>query len=186
MKRILLLLTVFLPIRILCPGLDRDLWRDFRERQFTLYMEQKFDEELTRFARHLGMKESGNKWTSINPYGYLGEYQFGEKTLQRLGYGHITVKGFKEDSLIFPKELQDRCLKQLMAINARDLRPYMKYLNTTINGTYITKAGLLAGMHLGGLGAVRLFIESGGSVDKADKNGTRISDYIKEFSLYNL
>ena len=186
MKRIILLLTVFLPIRIFSPGLDKDTWRDFRERQFNIYLEQIYDKELTRFACHLGMKESGNRWTAVNPYGYFGEYQFGKSALKRLGYEHITVEKFKADSSIFPPELQMEVLKQLIRINSMDLRPFSGYINTEIKGIRITKSGLLAGMHLGGLGAVQLFLESGGCVDKADTNGTRISHYIKEFSLYNL
>lgn len=186
MKRILLLLTIFLPIRMMSPGLDEDLWRDFKQRRFEIYMEQRYDKELTRFAKHLGLKESGNRWTAINPHGYFGEYQFGNRTLSRLGYEHITVERFKADSSIFPPDLQMEVLKQLIRVNSMDLRPYAKYINKEIKGIRITKSGLLAGMHLGGLGAVRLFLESNGSVDKSDANGSRISQYIKEFGIYNL
>lgn len=45
---------------------------------------------------------------------------------------------------------------------------------------------MLAGCHLGGYGAVKAFIRSNGVIDRGDVNGTKISDYLQEFSIYEL
>lgn len=137
------------------------------------------------FIDHLAFKESSNNWLAINQQGYFGLFQFHEKTLKRIGY-NITLADFKADNSIFPPELQRQCLKLLIEVNKIDLKPYYKYIGKRINGTRITLAGLLAACHLGGIVAVRLYLESNGAVDKADFHGTKISDYIREFNLYRV
>jgi len=74
----------------------------------------------------------------------------------------------------------------LIKVNLMSLKKYEHYIGTTINGIKITRSGLLAGMHLGGLGSVKVFLLTNGKSDRHDINGTRISDYIKEFSTYKI
>lgn len=138
------------------------------------------------FINHLGRRESNNDWTSINGANCFGEWQFAYGTLKVLGYGNITPEKFKKDPNIFPRELQLKVLEELIEINTISLNPYKNYIGKTIKNTCITKSGLLAGMHLGGIVAVRLYLTSNGSIDRADLNGTKISDYIQEFNMYNL
>lgn len=154
-----------------------------------------YEKELDRFIDHLGFRESGNDWTVINSFNYLGEFQFGRSALERVGFGHITPKEFRKDPSIFPRELQIEALKALVLCNEIDLNRkifkhidirYVDFIGKTINGIYITKGGLLAGMHLGGLGGVKSFLITAGKVDPQDGYGTKVSDYIREFSIYNL
>ena len=167
----------------LCPPLDKD---HIRLRVTSFYERMLYEKELDLFSEHLGWKESRNNWKVINSINCMGQFQFHPMTLKRLGYEHITPSAFRQDANIFPQELQKECLKLLIEINTRDLKRYQKYFDTTIKGIHITKAGLLAGMHLGGLGSVKAFLLSNGAVDKQDAYGTKISDYIKEFSVYKL
>mgnify|MGYP000951599291 CR=1 FL=1 len=145
-----------------------------------------YEKQLDMFINYLGYRESGNNWKIVNNANCLGEWQFSELTLRYLGYKHITAEKFKSDSSIFPRKLQLEILKTYMEINEISLKPYEIYIGSEINGILITKSGLLAGAHLGGVGSVKLFIESNGNIDKEDSNGSKISTYLKEFSIYNL
>jgi len=161
---------------------------------YNFYLSE-YEKEFNEFMNHLGFKESGNNWMAINTFNYLGEFQFGKSALQRVGFGHITPEAFKKDPSIFPRELQIEALKSLVLCNEIDLNRkvsefsdvrYVDYIGQIINGIYITKGGLLAGMHLGGLGGIKIFLLSNGKVDAQDGYGTKVSDYIKEFSIYHL
>lgn len=151
------------------------------ERQRILY-----EREFNRFINHLGYKESSNDWKIINSIGCMGEYQFAYKTLKHLGYDYITPKRFKQDPNIFPLDLQQKVLKELIYVNTIGLIPYEEYIGLTIKDVIISKAGLIGAAHLGGIGSVKLYLTSFGVIDKRDKYGTKISDYIREFSLYSL
>ena len=187
MKKILLL-CIFLFITHLssAPNISSELKEEMRVRGVNEYNRLMYEKEFTLFVNHLGFKESNNDWTIVNTINCLGEWQFAHTTLSFLGYGHITPAKFRKDPSIFPRELQLKVLKELMEVNELSLRNYESYIGRTINGILITKAGLLAGMHLGGSGGVQIFLMTEGRVDKDDAYGTRISDYIKEFSIYDL
>lgn len=162
-----------------------------------------YEAETDRFVSHLQRKESPN-WTAINQIGCMGYYQFTAGTLKRLGYGHINPESFREDPEIFPPELQKKVLLALIKSNMAILKNYECYIGTTINGTVITRSGLIAAAHLGGAGSVikylltngRNIIIDGYQVDihidmqathnASDINGTSIQDYIKEFQGYNI
>jgi hypothetical protein len=183
MKKIgLFLVFITLFGMALCPPVQKDI---IKIKVIRFYEFLQYERELDLFAEHLGWKESRNNWEVINPINCMGAYQFHPKTLQRLGYD-INPREFKKDPSIFPKELQEECLRLLIKVNLMSLKKYEHYIGTTINGIKITRSGLLAGMHLGGLGSVKVFLLTNGKSDRHDINGTRISDYIKEFSTYKI
>lgn len=187
MKKCLLTLTLLLlTLVVVAPSLSDKDRNAFNIKLWNEYSRLKYEAEFTSFINYLGYKESRNTWTAVNTLGYFGEWQFGYKTLKYLGYDDITLSKFKTDPSIFPRELQLKVLKELIRVNEIQLIPYMEYIGLDINGTIITKAGLLAGCHLGGIGSVQIYLNSFGIVDKMDKYGTKISDYIKEFGLYSL
>jgi hypothetical protein len=142
--------------------------------------------EFECFINHLGLKESNNNWKIVSTSNCIGEWQFSYSTLEYLGYGHITPERFRDDPNIFPRYLQKQVLRTLMDINIGSLVPYEKYIGTSINHIKITKAGLLAGLHLGGIVSVKNFLTSHGVIDPKDLYGTKTSDYIREFGIYNL
>lgn len=144
------------------------------------------EREFKLFADNLAYIESRDKDNAVNPIGAIGLYQFMPSTLRHLGYHDVTVEAFKADPGIFDRDEQYNALKQLVSLNKEYLKPYHHYLDDTIKGIHITKAGLLAGMHLGGIGSVKLFLLSDGKIDKSDSNGTKISDYIETFGKYKL
>jgi len=186
-KRIVLSVTMLLiSLSCIAPNLSTISVSELHNRLQIEWNRILYEREFTRFINHLGYKESSNNWKIINSIGCIGEYQFAYKTLKHLGYGYITPKGFKQDPDIFPLELQQKVLKELIYVNSIGLIPYEEYIGVTIKDNVITKAGLLASCHLGGIGSVKLYLTSYGVIDKRDKYGTKISDYIREFSLYSL
>lgn len=186
MKRLMVFFFILLFSRVLtAPDLNWYAAYEVFELKLHNYELQKYEKELDLFAHHLGWVESRNNWKIVNSYGYMGTWQFGEHTLKRLGL-EIKPAHFRADSTLFPPELQYECLKLLIKVHTIELRRYESYIGHTIGGVYITRAGLLAGCHLGGVGGVREFLLSAGSIDRSDGYGTKISKYIQEFRLYDL
>jgi hypothetical protein len=144
------------------------------------------DSEFLRFMNDLGYRESGNNWLSVNRIGCFGEWQFAESTLRYLGFRKITLKKFKADPFIFPRELQAEALKALIKVNLIYLKDYENFKGKSMKGILITKSGMIAASHLGGAGSLKKFLNSGGRINKKDAFGTSVSDYLKKFSSYDI
>jgi hypothetical protein len=187
MKKIFLAL-IFLFVSVICsaPVIDFRL----KLNQFNLIsaeVEKKYHEsEFTRFINDLGYRESKNNWVSVNRIGCFGEWQFAESTLKYLGFRKITLKKFRKNPFIFPRELQAEALKGLIRVNLIYLKDFEHYKGNSIKGIIITKSGMIAASHLGGAGSLMKFLNSGGKVNKKDLFGTSISDYLKTFSSYDI
>lgn len=131
------------------------------------------------FKQAIAIKESQGLYKLVNPYGYMGKYQFGKSTLRAIG-----IKDTKE-FLNNPK-LQERAFKALLSKNKWELRKEIKrYEGKTINGIKITESGLLAAAHLGGAGSVKKFLRSNGTEGFKDGFGTSLRSYIKRFGGYD-
>ncbi|HEY5536621.1 MAG TPA: hypothetical protein VIL99_17015 [Ignavibacteria bacterium] len=185
-KAFLTLLFIFTTHICSAPTIDFRLGM-LKTRLFIDYVNDKYHEsEFSRFINDLGSKESGNNWLSINQIGCFGEWQFDESTLKFLGYRKITLKKFKENPEIFPRELQLKALKTLIRVNLTFLNEYEHFIGDTINGIIITKSGMIAASHLGGAGSLQKFLNSNGRINKKDILGTSIFDYLRKFSSYNI
>ena len=166
--------------------------KDYPLRRLMINDEIKFAErihhesEFNRFVNDLGRRESGNNWLSVNCIGCFGEWQFAESTVHYLGYKNVTLNKFKADPEVFPPELQRKVLEALIKVNLVLLRDYYDYIGDTIMGVHITKSGMIAASHLGGAQSVRVFLASGGRIDKEDVLGTSVRDYMKKFSFYDI
>lgn len=142
--------------------------------------------EFNRFINDLGRRESANNWMCINLIGCFGEWQFAESTIHYLGFKQVTLKKFRKNPEIFPPALQRSALESLIKVNLVLMKDYDHYIGETIKGVTISKSGMIAAAHLGGARSVKLFLTSGGKLDKADALGTRVSNYMKKFSFYDL
>lgn len=185
MKKIILIIILYMSISNTSdsPILSAHLRADSYERAKNEYL---YDLEFECFVNHLGLKESNNNWKIVSTSNCIGEWQFSYSTLEYLGYGYITPERFRNNPNIFPRYLQKQVLRELIDINIGSLVPYEKYIGKTINHVKITRAGLLAGLHLGGIVSVKNFLISHGVIDPKDLYGTKTSDYIKEFGIYKL
>ena len=132
------------------------------------------------FLNDLGHRESTNNYKAVNRYGYLGKYQFGRKTLNALGY-----KGVSNREFLANASIQEEAMYALLVHNKKILRRTIKnYSFQTINGVFITEAGILAAAHLAGPGNVKKFFRGG--KEFKDGNGTKMTSYMVKFSMYTL
>jgi hypothetical protein len=186
--RIIIITFILILFSHVCtaPALDFRL-KISKLRYLTEYTEKWHHElEYLRFISDLGRSESGNNWLSVNRIGYFGEYQFAESTLRYLGYKKVTLKKFKANPYIFPREAQKDALKLLIKVNLHLLRNYGHFIGDTIEGTVITKSGMIAAAHLGGAWTLKQYLNSSGRINKKDVLGTSINDYLRRFSYYDL
>lgn len=188
-KMTFLIVMLFAMLTCTAPEITEDLRQKNGDKALAeisrIETEKKQAEEFQRFVDQLRAKESPD-WTKVNEIGCMGWFQFHPATLASMGYGYITVKSFKADPYIFPPEMQLRLLEELIKANEHTLRNYMSYIGTEINGIVITKAGLIAGAHLGGAGGVIKYLRSEGRSNPKDMNNTSIQDYISHFQGYNM
>lgn len=182
---LLILFLTFVSATCHAPVIDFEL-NMIRIRSLIDYLERSHNElEFSRFVNDLGFRESKNNWLSVNLIGCFGEWQFAESTLNFLGYKNITLKRFKKNPQIFPREMQLEALKRLIRVNLFYLKEYEHFIGDTIKGVVITKSGMIATAHLGGSGTLIEFLDSRGKINKKDILGTSIYDYMKRFSGYD-
>lgn len=135
--------------------------------------------ELEKFLNAIGHRESTNRYDVVNPWGYMGRYQFGKSTLKGLGYD-VSKKEFLSNP-----ELQEEAMMALLNHNKEKLQKYIDVFDgKTINGIYITESGILAAAHLGGQGSVKRYFKNGKVF--RDGNGTKITSYMDKFSGYDI
>ena len=128
----------------------------------------------------MGKRESSNRYNIVNQFGYMGKYQFGRKTLDKIGFKHVSNTQF-----LSSPSIQEAAMLQLLKSNKHTLRRQIKkYVNTHMHGVFITESGLLAAAHLAGAGNVRKFLRNG--KNKRDGLGTPLTEYLTKFSGYNL
>ncbi|WP_406771455.1 peptidoglycan-binding protein LysM [Tenacibaculum maritimum] len=132
------------------------------------------------FKEALAFKESQGKYTIVNKLGYLGKYQFGKNTLNRLGIYNTYL-------FLKSPELQERTFIALCKLNKWILRRDIKRnLGKKIKGIEITESGILAAAHLSGAGNVKKFLRTKGHNNAQDAFGTSIAFYMKKFSHYDV
>ena len=135
--------------------------------------------ELEKYLDAIGHRESTNRYDVVNPWGYMGRYQFGKSTLKGLGYD-VSRKEFLSNP-----ELQEEAMMALLNHNKEKLQKYIDVFDgKTINGIYITESGILAAAHLGGQGSVKRYFKNGKVF--RDGNGTKITSYMDKFSGYDI
>jgi len=145
-----------------------------------------------KFLDYLASRESTNLWDTSNIYGYIGKYQMGEAALSDVGR-KITIKDFIKNPSIWPENEQDKDVVKWMKLNKRRLKSYIKiYDGTIIDSIKITESGILAAAHLAGAKGVKRYLDNNGLPDKKgitdtiDKNGTKLSDYMRDFANYEI
>jgi len=132
------------------------------------------------FRQAIAYKESRGKTTLVNPYGYMGKYQFGKSTLRTIG-----VYDYQE--FLNNVRIQDNAFKALVARNKWELRKEIAtYCGRVINGVEITESGIVAAAHLSGAGSVKRYLKSNGRNGFKDGFGTSLRSYIKKFASYDI
>ena len=138
--------------------------------------------DILRFLEAIALFESNNRYDVVNPYGFLGRYQFSPMTIRHLGYDILN------EDFLRNARLQDEIMLAYMRENYVSLRPYIEeYNNTNYKGMYITTSSILAGAHFAGaMGMRRFLLSRSDSVGKTDANGMTLRRYMTKFSDYNV
>lgn len=153
--------------------------------------------DFQRFKEDLGVRESSGDYGVVNDAGYMGKYQFGQAALTDLGYmtagGGWTGKdgiNSQQDFLNSP-QVQESAMDQWTVQMNREIQAYglEQYIGQNIGGCTVTRSGLMAGRHLVGIGnsdrhGLRHWLESGGTDNPVDGNGTQVSRYVCQFGGY--
>lgn len=179
-----LILPGLLPAPDLPPGGDSFSLLDAMRKEIITKDKARFHLKYTQFKKSLAKLESGNNWKDYNRYGFIGKYQFGKSALEATGYGHIKSIDFRSDPGVFPESDQEKAMDILLRLNESVMRDcFDRYVGYTILDTIpITRAGILAAAHLAGPANVKEFLQSFGEKNSKDRMGTRISDYLYQFS----
>jgi hypothetical protein len=131
------------------------------------------------FKEALAFKESTGDYKVINPYGYLGKYQFSANTLKLVGV-------YSPYQFIKNPELQEKAFTAYTSRNKWVLRKDIeRFVGLKLRGVQITESGILAAAHLAGPGNVKRYLRSYGKTGYEDGNGTSIRHYMKHFSGYD-
>lgn len=161
------------------------------------------------FQNTLRMRESSEKPTQINQFGYAGSYQFGAPRLADLGVYHpapnenmanwsktsgsapdkwqgtFDIPNFPEVKTIGDFLRSSPAQEQVYQMHQHrmDLEINQngldKYIGTSVGGVPITRDGLYGMIHLGGVGGAKTTLNSGGTIVPRDANGTSLLDYAK-------
>ncbi len=131
------------------------------------------------FKEALGFMESRGDYHIVNPYGYMGKYQFSRSTLKMMGFKNT-------DNFLYDSRQQEDAFLTYTSLNKWVLRNDIKrYAGKTIGGVKVTESGILAAAHLAGAGNVKKFLRSSGENRFEDANGTSIRYYLRTFSGYD-
>jgi hypothetical protein len=158
--------------------------QDFRRSTSDAATEQiQFQTENTARAR-LIQQESGGDPTIVNSEGYGGRLQFGASRLADAARAGLVPPGttgaeFAQLSVAEQARVEEWHFNDIDQQAQR--QGITEYIGQTIGGVRITPDAIRAMAHLGGIGGVKRFVESGGQYNPADSNGTRLSDYGQRF-----
>lgn len=131
------------------------------------------------FKEAVAFKESGGRYGIVNPYGYLGKYQFSRSTLRMMGFKNL-------DNFLKDTKQQEMAFQAYVSYNKYVLRNEIKrYVGMEIDGVEVTESGILAAAHLAGPGNVKKYLKSEGSNDASDANGATVKYYLDMFSDYD-
>jgi len=156
----------------------------------------------------LSRRESGGQADQVNGLRFSGEYQLGAPLAATAGIyqpgpqenvsdptapgqwsgvkwsGTFNIPGFPQvktvGDFLANRDAQQAAYKAGMAANDQALNRLglYGYVGQTIGGVPVTRDGLLAAAWLGGPAGVERFVRSGGTDNRADGNGTKVSDYL--------
>lgn len=113
--------------------------------------------------------------------GHFGRVQFGHARLEDAKRAGVLPPNMTTQQFLQNPELQQRAEAWHFADiqNNIDKMGLSKYEGANFGGTPITRDGMVAMAHLGGIGGLQRYLQSGGLYDPADDNGTKLSDYAK-------
>lgn len=146
-------------------------------------LERKIDEyekdviEYVSFREDLALSESGGNINIVNRIGARYKYQFMPSTMIKLGVNPY---------IKMPEKKQDKLFNDWALLISKRLEKEMdNYIGTYILDTIpVTRSGIIATAHLGGIYGTKKFLTSGGEYNPNDGH-TKLSDYMYKFKDYD-
>ncbi len=146
---------------------------------FEIYHTPQVDKLYIGFKEALAFKESRGNYRKVNSLGYLGKYQFGETTLNR-------IRIYDTHSFLNNPKQQEDAFYALCSLNKWILiRDIKRSVGKKINGIEITESGILAAAHLAGAGNVKKYLRSNGQLNAYDAYGSDVQMYMKKFAGFD-
>lgn len=146
---------------------------------FEIYYTPQVDKLYIGFKEALAFKESRGNYRKVNSLGYLGKYQFGETTLNR-------IRIYDTHSFLNNPKQQEDAFYALCSLNKWILiRDIKRSVGKKINGIEITESGILAAAHLAGAGNVKKYLRSNGQLNAYDAYGSDVQMYMKRFAGFD-
>lgn len=146
----------------------------------------------------LGVGESSNRPGVVNSQGYSGMFQFGTGRLKDLGLyqpaqgenpngnqwkGTFNIPGFPQVQTYQQFLASPDAQRAAVHVHAADID---QNIAATPGADQLNRNGLVAVAHLGGVGGMQKFVQTGGQYNPADSNGTHLSDYYSRYSQAGL
>lgn len=125
---------------------------------------------LKIWKERIFLLESNNNHLAVGLNHYRGLAQIGRQAAMDANVHY--------DSLFIPR-WNDTATVRLARNNWRYLSDCIGYINDTINGIKITKAGILAAAHLKGHSYVRAYLKTKGRINGKDANGVSVEDRLR-------
>ncbi len=146
---------------------------------FEFYFSPIVDDRFIGFKEAVAFKESQGKYNKVNSLGYLGKYQFGKSTLNR-------IRIYDTHKFLNDPKMQEDAFLALCSLNKWILqRDIKRCVGTKINGIEVTESGILAAAHLAGAGNVKIYLRSNGTRIFEDAYGSTVENYLKKFAGYD-
>lgn len=146
---------------------------------FEIFYTPTVDNMYIGFKEALAFKESRGNYRKVNRLGYLGKYQFGESTLNR-------IRIYDTQTFLNDPKLQEDAFYALCSLNKWILiRDIKRSVGKKINGVEITESGILAAAHLAGAGNVKKYLRSNGELNAYDAFGTDVHQYMEKFAGFD-
>ncbi len=149
------------------------------------------------FKDALGFRESTDRYGIKNDSNHWGRYQMGKDALKDAGFmdsnGNWTelARSYGVTSLddfLNNLNAQDVAFDLFVRVGLGYIEYYKldQYIGQTMNGVKITESGLIASIHLVGIGGTIEALEAGDLFSKTDGNKVPAKEYMENFGGYNL
>lgn len=188
----------FLSGFLICtPFTTIDNSRDFCEEPETIEIELEYINYKDLYTK-IAHIESRQNYDVANKTRTVGKYQASKAALLEFGYSEEQVQAIYDsfdtvytskgharyhfDVTTFPPEDQERFIRWYMhrmeTVYLKDI--IAKYVGTTVNDVYITRAGILNASMLGFNNVVK-FLESNGEINFTPKRGYSVQNRLAQF-----
>lgn len=169
----------------------------FDPNKFDSYIHELEFVSKKKLFSHIAKVESRGAYNVVSEKSMVGKYQASKNTLRDFGYSQsqidsiyrsvyeITIRGNRKryyfDTELFPPSEQERFIRWYTNRMERILLKYHidQYVGRTIDGVYITKAGILHASMLGHTHVIR-FLESNGAINYNPKRGFSVKERLMQ------